>query len=115
MSFLDTLTHVDADKGGAVSIGGHRLTDSETRQRNRWRAGASPSLFTADRWMVAAAVHINSYFAFAKRKGLAAWAVREPWFEVQELSARDWAEIAAASPLPDGIEDLTQLCGALAA
>jgi hypothetical protein len=117
VAWLKTMTRVDADANGAVSIGGHRLSDSETRQLNRWRAGASPSLWSADCLAVAAGLHINAYFAFAKGKGKPAWATREPWFEVQELSRLDWAQIATAWPVAgeDDEDDTTQLCEVLAA
>lgn len=99
-----------SDEGGAVRMAGRRLSETETRKWHRWRAGASPSFFVADRWTVSVVgVHIQEFLDWARENGRAVWALAEPWFETEPLSLDDIAYIAAVWPMPAGEpEDWTE-------
>lgn len=90
LRFLDSIKQ--ENKGEPLRINGQLLSDTQRRALHRWEVeGCSPSVFTADRFLIALDLHLDSYFIYCASHGLTAWARghapswhdEEAWLEVR--------------------------------
>lgn len=76
-----------------MRINGLRVVnDADVRRLYAWRQeGATPTIFSADRFLCRFHLHLNEYFDFCAEEGRPAWRLgRAPAFEQEEP---DWQAI----------------------
>jgi hypothetical protein len=92
-SWLDYLETVATTDDG-LRINGQRVTDSQRRALHRWRVeGASPSFFSADRFLTAFDLHIDDFFIHCLAHSLPIWASGHApvWHDDDALFERRWS------------------------
>jgi hypothetical protein len=92
LRFLGSVTYRADD--GSLRLNGVRPSDNARRAIYRWnKEGATPSVFTADRLLVALGLHLDDYFIYCASHGLTAWARgRAPaWHDEEEWLQARWS------------------------
>jgi hypothetical protein len=113
-AWVDTHMRVNADDAGAYLFNGHALGESDGRSLYRWRnEDTCPSFWTVDAWCVRYSLHVNHFVEWcaeivgtdANGKGIerfCPWALGQaPWWQTDELTDEQWAEVEAAWPEED--------------
>lgn len=91
LRFLES--HTQRAEHECLRLNGRRISDSERRALHRWeRERATPSVFTADRFLIAIGLHLDDYFIYCSSHGLTAWArgVSPAWHDEEKWLEARW-------------------------